>query len=251
MRANRILERWRSGKSVDNCWLTLPSALSAEILARQGWTSLTIDMQHGAIDYAAMCAMLTAISTTEAVPLVRVAWNEPGDVMRALDYGAYGVICPNIETAEEAQRFAGACRYAPRGYRSVGPRRAMLVAGDDYMQHANDHVLAIVQIETAKGLAHVEAIAAVEGVDMLYVGPSDLGLSLGREPRADQTDPVVVAAIDRILNAAREAGLRAGIYCRTAQYAKAMMDKGFDLVTAASDDGLLSGGSALRAGFEP
>ena len=94
MRPNRLKDIWKSGRAASNFWLGLPAALGAEIAAHQGWDSLTIDMQHGQIDYAAMCAMLTAISTTDAVPLVRVPWNAPGDIMRAADAGAYGVICP-------------------------------------------------------------------------------------------------------------------------------------------------------------
>jgi len=249
VRPNRLKDIWKSGRTASNFWLGLPTSLGAEIAAHQGWDSLIIDMQHGQIDYAAMCAMLTAISTTDAVPLVRVPWNSPGDIMRAADAGAYGVICPNIETAEECERFVGACRYAPMGYRSVGPLRATLYAGADYMAHANDTVLAIAQVETVKGLANMTAIAAVEGLDMLYVGPSDLGLSLGRAPKADQNDPVVTDAIDAILNCAKQAGLRAGIYCRTVEYARAMAAKGFDLVTVTSDQHLLAAGAESLARF--
>jgi 4-hydroxy-2-oxoheptanedioate aldolase len=249
MRANRLKDIWQAGKPASNFWLSLPAALGAEIVAHQGWDSLTIDVQHGQIGYEAMCQMLTAISTTDAVPLVRVPWNAPGDIMRAADAGAYGLICPNIETAEECERFVGACRYAPAGYRSVGPGRAMLYAGADYMARANGTVLSIAQVETAKGLANVDEIARVKGLDMLYVGPSDLGLSLGRTPKADQTDPVVVDAIDKILASAKVAELRAGIYCRTVSYARAMAEKGFDLVTVASDEGLLSAGAEIRKNF--
>jgi len=249
MRANRLREAWAAGKAVTNCWLGLPCMLSAELIAHQGWDSVTIDMQHGQIDYAAMCAMLTAISTTATVPLVRVPWNEPGDVMRALDAASYGVICPNIDTAEQCERFVGACRYAPMGYRSVGPRRAILNGGGDYLAKSNETVLAIVQVESALGLKNVTEIAAVKGLDMLYVGPSDLGLSLGREPRIDPVDPVGVKAIDENLAAAKAAGIRAGIYCRTTDYAKAMMAKGFDLVTVTSDDAMLASGGAIAAKF--
>jgi 4-hydroxy-2-oxoheptanedioate aldolase len=250
MRPNKLVERWKSGKPASNCWLGLADYTIAEMLAHQGWHSLTVDMQHGRADHAAMCAMLTAISTTDTVPLVRVTWNDPGLVMRALDVGAYGIICPNVDTVEQCERFVGACRYAPAGYRSVGPKRAVLYAGADYVEHANETILAIVQIESATALANVDAIARVKGLDMLYVGPSDLGLSLGREPRIDPTDPIVMDGIDRILAAAKRAGLRSGIYCRTADYAQAMAEKGFDLVTAASDDGLISAGAALAARFK-
>src|SRR5580765_2954963 len=151
MRPNALIAQWQDGKSATNCWLTLGDPSVAEIMAHQGWDSLTVDMQHGQADFAAMRAMLTAISTTKAVPLVRVPWNEPGTIMRALDAGAYGVICPNVDTREQCEQVVGACRYAPQGYRSVGTStmRAVLYAGSDYIIHANATVLAIVQIESA------------------------------------------------------------------------------------------------------
>jgi 4-hydroxy-2-oxoheptanedioate aldolase len=173
MRANRIRELWAAGKPALNCWITLPGTLAAEMLAHQGWDSLTVDLQHGASDFASMCAMFAAISTTDTVPLMRVAWNAPGDVMKALDAGAYGVICPNIESVEECERFVGACHYPPDGYRSFGPKRGLLYGGKDYVHHANKTILTIIQIETLKGLQNVNEIANVKGLDMLYVGPSE------------------------------------------------------------------------------
>jgi 4-hydroxy-2-oxoheptanedioate aldolase len=243
MRENRLRAMFAAKKRATNIWLSVPAAYSAEIIAHQGFDSVTVDLQHGQSDYASMCAMLTAVSTTATVPLVRVQWNDPGEVMRALDAGAYGVICPTINNRAEAERFVGACRYAPLGYRSVGPNRAVLYAGSDYLAKSNETVLSIVQIETADGLKNVEEIAGVKGLDMLYVGPSDLGLSLGREAQMDQTDPIVVAAIDKVLATAHARGLTAGIYCVSLDYANAMFAKGFDLVTVASDAGLLMAGA--------
>src|SRR6185503_13544520 len=167
----------------------------------------------------------------------------PGQVMRALDAGAYGIICPTVNNREECERLVGACRYAPLGYRSVGPNRAVLYAGSDYVAKANETVLTIVQIETAEGLKNIDEIASVVGLDMLFVGPSDLGLSLGREPRMDQTDPVVVAAIDKVLETAHGRGLKAGIFCVSLDYSNAMFAKGFDLVTIATDAGLIAAGA--------
>lgn len=249
MRANRLREMWAGGKPATNFWLGLPCMLSAEIVSHQGWDSLTVDMQHGHIGYESMCAMLTAISTTASVPLVRVPWNEPGDVMRALDAGSYGVICPNIDTREQCERFVGACRYAPQGYRSVGPKRAVLYGGADYIAKANETVLAIVQVESALGLKNVAEIASVKSLDMIYIGPTDLALSLGRDFRIGLADPVLMRAIDEILASAKSAGIRAGIYCRNAEDAKTMFAKGFDLATVTSDDALLSAGSAVAAKF--
>ena len=249
MRRNELKERWRAGKSVSNCWLMLGQPFVAELIAHQGWDSVTVDMQHGLNDFAEVCALLTAVSATATVPLVRVPWNEPRDVMRALDAGAYGVICPNVDTKEQAERFVGAVRYAPMGYRSVGPHRAIVYAGADYLKFANETVLAIVQIESAKALSNVREIAQVKGLDMLYVGPSDLGLSLGREPRIDPTDPITVEAIDTIRKTAKEFGLKSGIYCSSPDYAASMIEKGFDLVTAASDEGMILAGAAIAKRF--
>ena len=247
MRPNRLRQIWASGKPAVNCWITLPGLLGAEMLAHQGWESLTVDLQHGQNDFASMCALFTAISTTDTVPLMRVTWNTPGDVMRALDAGAYGVICPNVDTPEDCERFVGACHYPPAGYRSYGPKRGLLYGGPDYAQHANDTILTIIQIESAVGLKNVDAIAATKGLDMLYIGPSDLGLALGREPRQNQTDPVVMEAVDKILAAAKRAGKLAGMHCTSPEYALQMIDKGFNFVTVISDEGLLAKGAAMRA----
>jgi 4-hydroxy-2-oxoheptanedioate aldolase len=247
MRANRIRQLWASGKPALNCWITLPGSLAAEMLAHQGWDSLTVDLQHGGSDFASMCAMFAAISTTDTVPLMRVAWNTPGDVMRALDAGAYGVICPNVESVEECERFVGACHYPPDGYRSYGPKRGLLYGGPDYIHHADKTILAIIQIETLKGLQNVDDIAKVRGLDMLYIGPSDLALALGREARQNPTDPVVLDAVGKILAAARKAGLKAGMHCTSAEYARKMIEKGFDFVTVTSDENLLARGADERA----
>lgn len=251
MRANRLRQLWAAGKPALNCWITLPGTLAAEMLAHQGWDSITVDLQHGASDFSSMCGMFAAISTTDTVPLMRVAWNEPGDVMRALDAGAYGVICPNIESVEECERFVGACRYPPDGYRSFGPKRGLLYGGKDYVHHANQTLLTIIQIETIRGLNHMDEIAKVNGLDMLYVGPSDLGLALGREAKQNQTDPVVMEAVDRILATAKRVGRFAGMHCSSAEYALQMIEKGFDFVTVISDEVLLSRGAGERAKIRP
>ncbi len=248
MQDNPLKTAWSSGRAVTNVWATIPSSYSTEILAHQGWDSITVDTQHGVIGYSDMVAMLTALSTTRTVPLVRVGWNDPSQIMRAADAGALGVICPTINTRAECEAFVGALRYPPVGYRSMGPNRARLLTAD-YAARAGNLVLAIAQIETAAGLENVEAIASVPGLDMLYVGPSDLGISLGREGRMDQTDPVVVKAIDRIIDVARSNRLRTGIYCVSPAYSKSMFNKGFDLVTVASDAGLLGLGADMRKQF--
>jgi len=245
MRENSLKTLWSQGKAATNCWIASDSAYVAEAMASQGWDTLTIDMQHGLIGVTEMHAMLTAVSGYPVTPLVRVPWNEPGVIMKALDAGAYGVICPMINSREECERFVGACRYAPDGFRSVGPNRAILYGGPDYMKKANETLLTFAMIETKEALGNLEDICGTPGLDALLIGPSDLGLSLGGEPRLNQTNPVVVDAIDTILATAKRHNLRAAIVNNTADYSRQMIAKGFDLVTVTSDMGLVRAGIDL------
>jgi 4-hydroxy-2-oxoheptanedioate aldolase len=243
MRENRLRHLWQAGQTAVNGWLAVPNAFSAEVMAHQGWDTLTIDMQHGVIDYQAMVGMLQAISGTPTVPVVRVPWLEPGIIMKTLDAGAYGVICPMINSREEAQRFVAYTSYAPRGSRSFGPVRALYYAGADYPQHANDTIVRFAMIETAQALDRLDDILSVEGLDAVYVGPSDLSLSLGCRPVFDDVDPKAAQAIEHIVERARAHGLQAGIHCGVPEVALARQALGFSFVTVGSDARLLAGGS--------
>ena len=191
MRDNRLRTLWNADAPAVNGWLAIANSFSAEVMAHQGWDSLTIDLQHGVVDYQAMVGMLQAISTTDTVPVVRVPWLEPGILMKALDAGAYGVICPMVNSREDAQRLVAWTTYAPRGTRSFGPVRATLYGGADYPQHANETIVTLAMIETAKALDNLDAILSVEGLDAVYIGPSDLSLALGCKPAFDEVDPKV------------------------------------------------------------
>ena len=244
VRENRLRKIWREGGTVVNGWLHVPSSFSAEVMAHAGWDSLTIDMQHGPVDYASLVPMLQAISTTVTVPVVRVPWHDPGLVMRVLDAGCYAVICPMINTSEEAEVFVGACRYPPEGYRSYGPYRATLYGGEDYTDHANETVVTMAMIETQEALDNLEEILGVQGLDAVFVGPSDLGQSLGHGPGMDRGEPEVVEAIERILAAAQDHGLAAGIFTGSPEYASRMAQKGFRFVTISSDARLMASAAA-------
>lgn len=254
MRENQLRRIWAQGRPVLNAWCSLGGAMVAEAMAAQGWDALTIDTQHGVIGYTEMVAMLQAATASGVTPLVRVSWNAPGEIMRALDAGAYGVICPMVSTPAEAAAFVGACRYPPAGHRSYGPTRAALVAGADYAQHANAEMLALAMIETAEGLENVEAIAATPGLDGIYIGPSDLSLSLGGQPNQDSQDPTLLAAFERILAACKAAGKRVGVHTTSIAYSQQMIAMGFDLVTVGADLRWLMGGraeaAAMRAHIE-
>lgn len=240
MRPNNLKTIWAQNGFVLNGWLGIPATFSAEVMAHLGWDSLVIDLQHGLIDYQMAVGMMQAISTTATTPLVRVPWNDPAIIMKCLDAGAYGVICPMINSRAEAERFVQACRYPPEGYRSSGPIRAVIYGGDDYQSKANETIVTFAMIETADGVKNLDAIVATPGLDAVYIGPSDLSLSLGGKGGLDQTDPKVVAAIDKILKGCKKRGRRAGIHTGSAAYAKAMIGKGFDFVTVLSDNRLLT-----------
>jgi 4-hydroxy-2-oxoheptanedioate aldolase len=243
MRENRIRGIWKAGGAVVNGWLAIPSGFSAETMAHQGWDSLTLDMQHGVIDYQAAVGMLTAISTTATVPVVRVPWNEPGILMKVLDAGAYGIICPMVNTAEDAERLVAATHYPPQGVRSMGPIRALLYGGADYQRNANDTVVVFAMIETRQALDNLEAILSVKGLDAVYIGPADLSLALGCNPTFDEVDKPVAEAIDLILAKAKEHGVVAGIHNGTPEAALKRIAKGFRFVTIASDARLMAAGA--------
>jgi 4-hydroxy-2-oxoheptanedioate aldolase len=248
VRENRLRTIWQRGEAVVNGWLAIPSAFSAEVMAHQGFDSLTVDMQHGVVDYQVAVTMLQAIATTGVVPLARVPWNDPARLMKILDAGVYGVICPMVNTREQAEALVQACTYPPRGYRSWGPVRASLYAGADYGDHANDQIVIMPMIETAEALKNLDAILGVPGVDAVYVGPSDLSLSLGCKPRLDQTDAAVVDAQQRIVEACRRHGVIAGIHTASSAYALKMIAAGYRFVTLASDGRFLAAKAAEEVG---
>ena len=243
MRENRLRTMWQNDQAAVNGWLAIANSFSAEVMAHQGWDTLTIDLQHGVIDYPAMVTMLQAIGNTATVPIVRVPWLEPGIIMKSLDAGAYGIICPMVNTREDAQKFVAWSSYAPMGTRSFGPIRALMVGGADYPQHANKTIVRFAMIETAQALENLDAIMSVEGLDAIYIGPSDLSLALGCRPVFDDVDPPVAQAIDHILERATAHGLKAGVHNGIAEGALARIAKGFRFVTIGSDARLMAAGS--------
>lgn len=252
MRPNPLRELWAQDLPVVNGWLSLPDSVSAEVMAHQGWDSLTVDWQHGLLDHGRMLTMLQAISTTHTVPLVRVPWLEPSALMKSLDAGAYGVICPGITTPEQARQLVA----WTQGSRSFGPVRASLYGGADYLEHANASLLRFAMIDSVQALDHLDAICAVRGLDAVYVGPSELAVALGYSPHCDELQAPVAQAIALVLACARRHGLVAGIHCRAPGAARARIADGFRFVTVSSDVRLLAAGSqallsALRAPHKP
>jgi len=244
MRKNKLKELFKAGKPIINSWLAVPSSFSAEVMANQGWDSITIDMQHGLIEYSNAISMLQAISTTDTTPLARVNWNEPGQIMKILDAGCYGIICPMVSNRKEAENFVQACQYPPNGYRSFGPVRANIYGGADYAKHADNEILKLAMIETKEALEKLDEILDTPNLDGIYIGPADLSLSVGEEPGFDKPEnSKAFSEISRVLEAAKKRNLLAGIHNGTAEYAKKMIDKGFNLVTVGSDSRYIASGA--------
>jgi 4-hydroxy-2-oxoheptanedioate aldolase len=215
------------------------NSYGAELAGCSGVDGVLVDLQHGMADVQTMIGMLQAISATPATPLVRAPSCDPPLIMKALDAGAYGIICPMINSVAEATAFVAATRYPPKGIRSFGPARGLLYGGADYFECADDTIVRLAMIETQEGLDAVEAICAVDGLDGIFVGPNDLGLALGRGTSSDPTDPDVVAAIDRCRRAAVRLGKHAGIFCPSGAVAARRIADGFDFVVPSSDANLL------------
>ena len=236
MRKNKLKEIFKQGGSAINGWLQIPNSFTAELMANQNWDSLTLDMQHGVIDYSHAISMLQAISTTNVVPLARVNWNEPGQIMKILDAGAYGIICPMVSNRKEAENFVQACMYPPRGYRSYGPIRGLVYGGPDYADEANNEILKFAMIETKESLGNLDEIMQTPGLDGIYIGPADLSLAIGEKPSFDKPegDPVY-EVIMKILEHAKKNKLIAGIQNAQPEYAHKMIKKGFQLVTIGTD----------------
>jgi 4-hydroxy-2-oxoheptanedioate aldolase len=246
---NRLRSLHAEGRNAVAGWVSIDSAYAAEVIAGCGFDAVVIDGQHGMAGFETQVAMLQALSHGGATPLVRVSKNDLAEINRVLDAGAHGVICPLINSAAEAAAFARACRYpldGMAGDRSFGPARGLLVGGADYAQHANAQLLALAMVETRAGLDALDAIVATPGLDGIFVGPSDLGIALGLGPGAAYTHPVLAAAIEGVAKACREQGRYAGIWCGSAEMAKAMLALGYHLVVPGHDVGCLKAELARR-----
>jgi 4-hydroxy-2-oxoheptanedioate aldolase len=217
-------------------------------MASADFDAVVVDLQHGHATHDDLPHLFAAISRTSAVPFVRAAWNHPADLMRALDLGARGVICPMVGSRAEAEAFVVACRYPPAGTRSYGPIEGAFGRGHEQTAAAEDAILLFGMIETADGLANLEEIASTPGLNGLFVGPADLSLEKELGSFADLTDPALLTALDSVIHAAQAHDLVPGIHAPAPKDAAAMAARGFRFVSCAVDDDLLHGAAeaALR-----
>lgn len=243
MTPNGLNLLWANNKPALNGWLAIANPFVAEIMAGRGYDSLTIDMQHGALDYADALGMLQSIRASGVTPIVRVPWLDPGSIMKALDAGAYGIICPMINNRAEAEALVSYMRYPPLGSRSFGPTRVSFAAGDNYASEANDNVMCFAMIETAEAMENLKDIVSTPGLDGVYIGPADLtlGVTNGRLPPGfDRQEPEMIDTIKSIIKAAKEAKIKVGLHCGAPSYASQAIGWGCDLVTLLNDVRLLA-----------
>lgn len=240
MRKNILKQIWEDGGTVFNGWLHIPNTWTAELMAHAGWDAVTVDMQHGLHNLETAMQLMQAISTTTAVPLARANWNEPGSIMRLLDSGAMGVICPMINSRAECEAFVGACRYPPLGYRSLGPTRARVYAGLDYGDHANQEVLAFAMVETKQAVQQIDEISSVAGLDGIFVGSGDLKLSYTGRAKHEGESAFFDEALQTILKSCKKHNIIPGIWCASVEDAKMRKQQGFRFIALKSDSMMLA-----------
>jgi len=247
VRENTVKRRLQAGETVVGTWMNLAEPLAAGLLASHGWDWILIDMEHGPIPLADAAAMVTAVRAQNCVPVVRAAWNESAQIQRVLDLGAWGVMVPVINTAEDARRAVRDARFPPLGERSRGGVRANLTWDTDpgtYSRRANEEILLLVQVETEESVSNVAEILAVDGIDGVFVGPNDLAFSGGKPwPDVWQKDDAYMALIDAVANAAKSSGKFAGILARDAVQATQMIARGYRFVGVGGDAAFLTAGS--------
>lgn len=239
MRTNRLRDLLASGETVVSAWMSIGSPYLAEVLSHCGYDTVTVDLQHGMFDLETAVTLLQAVGAGPATPMARCPSKDPAVIGKLLDAGAYGIVCPNINSADEALAFVSACRYPPQGERSFGPARGLLYGGPDYLEHADSTILTWAMIESASGLENLDTILATPGLDGVYVGPNDLALSLGEPPAAGATPGRTAEALAHVARAARGAGRWAGVFCADSAIALHMIELGYDLVTPGNDVGVM------------
>ncbi len=243
-----LAPRLRSGETVFSGWCGLPYPIVAETLARDGFSAVTIESQHGLWDVGGILAGVAAVRQGGAAPIVRVPLGDFALVSRALDFGAEGIIAPMINTPADARAFAAAAKFPPLGERSWGPHRAMTLGGVSdmatYLREANDHVITLAMIETRTALQNFDAIIATPGIDGFFLGPSDLSIALSDGKTVDPLSKDVDHELDRMIAGAQKAKKIPGAYCHSAERAAALAKRGVKFLAVSSDLAMLRAGAA-------
>jgi 4-hydroxy-2-oxoheptanedioate aldolase len=244
--SSRLRGLWQSNEAAIGGWSVSADPLVAELVGAADLDVVCVDAQHGFVATSTLPALLEAMLAVGRVPLVRSRWNDPAQIMRALDAGASGVIVPMINDADEALAAAKACRFPPEGIRSWGP----LWSARPILQPAaaDEQSMCVVMIETADAVRHLDGILATPGVDALYIGPNDLALSCGFGRATYRTDPGVADLLGSILARAHAAGIPVGVHCSDVAMAAEWRERGADWLTALTDMDVLAQGLAATVG---
>lgn len=251
-RRNAVKTRLHVGENVLGCWTALGSPAVVELLGFAGFDYIVLDQEHGLGDLGPLVAQLQALSATPATAVVRVPWNDHVVLKRVLDTGAEGVMIPSIETAEEARTAVAACRYPPlgrRGAASSSARASQYGMAADYVATCAGNLLIVLRIESAKGVANIDSILEVPGIDVIFIGPHDLSGTVGQ--LGNLKHPEVAGLIARAEQQARAAGTPMGTVPHPGATWRDMFERGYRFVNAGSDvsrlrDGSLSDVRAFR-----
>ncbi|OGT25032.1 MAG: hypothetical protein A2Z17_06535, partial [Gammaproteobacteria bacterium RBG_16_66_13] len=250
---NAVKERIRHGMPTFGLWISLPCPSSVELLASFGMDWLLFDTEHGPATLETTEDLIRAAERSGVLPITRVAANDAALIKQALDRGAYGVLVPLVSSAAEARSAVRAAKYPPDGIRGVAGTRVNRFGMDlpQYFAAWNEQVLVACQVETAEAVEHIDEIAAVAGLDVLFIGPNDLSASLNVFRQFDQ--PAFTNAVDKIQQAARTHGVAVGYLASGAEETLACVERGFLFVGAGSDARLLGSAAAtlvstIRAG---
>ncbi|MCJ1482997.1 hypothetical protein MMC06_003163 [Schaereria dolodes] len=238
--ANRLQKALRTGSGLTfGAWQMLPGSNHSRAVARCGFDWMCVDTEHGNIDDAAMHECVAAIAGCGVSPIVRIAANEGWMVKRALDSGAHGIVVPLLYTADDAEKLVKSAKFPPQGQRGFGSPFPMekfgIATTTEYLQQANESLLTIVQIETKEALQNIDAIAKVPGIDVLFVGPFDLGNNIGHPILDGTMHEELKEAIAKIQRAAKENKKSTGIYCTSGDQARQFADQGFHMVSVVAD----------------
>jgi 4-hydroxy-2-oxoheptanedioate aldolase len=243
-----LASRLHAGETVFSGWCGLPYPIVAETLARDGFSAVTIESQHGLWDTGGILNGIAAVRQGGAAPIVRVPLNDFALVSRALDFGAEGIIAPMINTAADARAFAAVAKFPPLGERSWGPHRATTFAGlsdqSVYLREANDNVITLAMIETRTALANFEAIITTPGIDGFFLGPSDLSIALSDGKTVDPMSKEVDGHLETMIAGTQKAKKIPGAYCHSAERAAALAKRGVKFLAVSSDLSMLRAGAA-------
>ncbi len=235
MKINTAKRLLKEGKPAIGTWMNFASVGAAEALATTGWDWIVVDTEHGAVDIESLASMFIAIGSTPTIPMCRVPWNDPMLIKRVLDAGSYGVVVPMVNSPEEAKAAVEACKYPPEGIRSAGGGRWRYWAGPDYLRHANEEILIVVQIEHIDAVRRVREILAVPGVDACFIGPNDLAWSMGLQFATGEARKAHEEAIQEVLHGAKDVGVPAGIHAQSPEEVVERIKQGFQYIACKNE----------------